>query len=64
MKKTKPEYQDAKLTEFRTRLRSIPVKNLKKLIKAYQDEIERLLGYCLVLQEEVEAREKGKLKHG
>jgi hypothetical protein len=63
MKKTPPEYKDEKLNEFRTRLHSIHVKNLKKLITNYRDEITRLTQYCLVLQEEVETRER-QIKHG
>lgn len=57
MKKTKPEYKDAKLNEFRDRLRPIPIKNLKRLVTSYQEEIARLTEYLLVIQAEIESRE-------
>lgn len=53
----KPKYKDAKLNEFAERVHSIPVKNLKRLIGLYKDELSRLMEYCLVLEEEVARRE-------
>ena len=51
-------YKDPKLNEFRKRLHSIHIKNLKRLAKSYQDEIARLLEYSLVITEELEERQK------
>jgi hypothetical protein len=63
MKKKQPESQATKLYEFRTRLRSIPIKNLKKLVASYEDEISRLTEYYSVVQDVVSERE-AKIEHG
>ena len=51
-------YQNEKLNKFRKRLHPIHIKNLKRLAKSYQEEIERLLEYSLVITEELEERQK------
>ena len=53
-----PKYQDPKQEAFHKRLHSIHIKNLEQLVKSYRDEIERLMGYELVVLEELEGRKK------
>jgi hypothetical protein len=57
MQKPQQKSKEEKLNDFAERLHSIPIKNLKRLVASYQEEIDRLSDYLSTLKKEVERRE-------